>query len=492
LHFKCSKKFVLASQNSMQQKSTIFFWLFALTIFQVLIATPLFMDGMFCDALLYTSASHNLAQGMGTFWFPFLSPQTSNGICTFHEQPPLLIFIESIFYKIFGLGIYTERIYVLCCFVFTAFLMYKIWQLVQDKFIAKSSYLPITLFIICPTVFWSYTNAIQEVGMGVFTTWAVYLLLKNLLQNSHNWWRYCAAGLLIVAASMSKGVPGLFPLAVPFVFWLVYRNVSFIKMLGTSFYLLLVNIICYFFFIFSSNEACNSLHIYFFEKLLARVNNAPTVTNRFDVFLKLGQDVLPWIAIIFLVFLLLKKQKIALINKPQKQNILLLLVIGLCGVLPLSLTKVQRDFYYLPALPILALSAALFLQNALHYILNKFRFHKQTTSIVLVSILFTCSSIYLINNIGKPKRDHTTLHDLYAIKKAVPTFSEFSVRQPLWDNWGLHQYYIRYLNINFNIKDSNLKYFLIYKNETPPSDTNFKDMGLELTDITLFERINDK
>jgi 4-amino-4-deoxy-L-arabinose transferase-like glycosyltransferase len=475
----------------MISRNNIFFWLCTAIVFTIIIAVPLFMDGMFCDALLYTTVSHNMAQGLGTFWFPFTSKLTYNGLITFHEQPPLLIYIQNIFYKIFGLSIYTDRIYVLFTFLSTILIMYKLWLLViADKVAGKATaWLPILMFVICPIVMWSYTNAIQEVGMGVFTTMAVYFLLKNLITSNQNWWLYLLAALSIFAASLSKGVPGFYPLIVPFLYWLVFRNHSFLKMVGITFYLCFINIATYAFLIFTIPDAKKSLSIYFFTRLLSRVNSAPTVSNRFDIFYRLFLDVLPWIVLVVIIAWFLKKRKKVIITNTHKQMAALLLFIGLCGALPLALTKVQRNFYYLPAMPLLALSASVFLFQSVLYFTSIVHFFKSKLAILFMSLLLVISIGVVFLKAGTPKRDASLLHDLYIIKNNVPTFSEFSVRSELWENWSFQQYYMRYLNINFNNQDTTLQYFLIPNSETAPNALLYKKMDLPLLDVQLFQKI---
>ena len=49
------------------------FWLITLSMFVALILPTLLQDGMFMDGLFYASVSKNLADGIGTFWFPHFS-----------------------------------------------------------------------------------------------------------------------------------------------------------------------------------------------------------------------------------------------------------------------------------------------------------------------------------------------------------------------------------------------------------------------------------
>jgi hypothetical protein len=67
--------------------------------FSVLMLPNFLRQGMFVDGLMYATISNNLAQGIGSFW----SPQLSQTVFpAFHEHPPLVFGIESIFFRVLG------------------------------------------------------------------------------------------------------------------------------------------------------------------------------------------------------------------------------------------------------------------------------------------------------------------------------------------------------------------------------------------------------
>jgi hypothetical protein len=59
-------------------KKQLPFWLITIAILIGLPGYTLIQDGMFMDAMLYTSVAHNEAQGIGTFWFPQFSKSNLN------------------------------------------------------------------------------------------------------------------------------------------------------------------------------------------------------------------------------------------------------------------------------------------------------------------------------------------------------------------------------------------------------------------------------
>lgn len=75
-------------------------------IFFILICPNFLTEGMFMDGLMYSAISKNLANGIGTFWNPYLSETL---FPEFHEHPPLAFGIQSIFYNLFGESFYVEK-----------------------------------------------------------------------------------------------------------------------------------------------------------------------------------------------------------------------------------------------------------------------------------------------------------------------------------------------------------------------------------------------
>jgi Dolichyl-phosphate-mannose-protein mannosyltransferase len=461
----------------------IYYW--TITIVIALIIVPLFMDGMFADSLLYSSVGHNQALGKGTFWFPWFSKLSLNGRPTFHEQPPLLFYIQSLFFKALGSSIYVDRFYVLVCLLLNYFGMYKIWHAVVEKQFAYHYWLPVLCYAICPVVHWSFTNTVNEVGMNVFTIWAIYYFIKAH-QTKMPYGYLLLGAAFVICAGLSKGVPGFFSIAAPFVINAVHKKWG--SAVVQSLFTLAAIIIFFSLLLYFNPIAASSLKIYFYEHLLARVNSAPTVSNRFEILLVAFGDLLP-ITLMGLLFYWLCKRanfKVAAINKWAW----ILIAIGICGILPLTLTKVQRGFYYLCGVAPLLLGASILLVPYAHFLLKKYcdklYLNKRIQWITFGTLfLALCLTIALS---GKPKRDKNVLQDIKNIKTYCGNITEMSTRVKVFDDWGFQQYMMRYNSISLDHIDTTLPYFLIYKNEVPPLDTAYKKVTLQLNNFDLYYR----
>lgn len=162
-----------------QNKQTPF-WLITFSLLIGLTLPTLIQDGMFMDAMLYTSVSHNLSMGIGTFWFPQFSVHNLATLSSFHEQPPLVFGIQALFFKLLGDSLYVERFYTLLTMCITALLIHMFWKdIFTNNNLKKMGWLPILLWISIPVCFWSYSNNMHENTMGIFTLLAVLLMYKS-------------------------------------------------------------------------------------------------------------------------------------------------------------------------------------------------------------------------------------------------------------------------------------------------------------------------
>ncbi len=82
------------------------FWILTISIFIISVLPSLIQDGMFIDGVQYAAVSKNWANGLGTFWVPYLSQNWyqnfhAMGSNVFLENPPLVYAIQGLFFKIF-------------------------------------------------------------------------------------------------------------------------------------------------------------------------------------------------------------------------------------------------------------------------------------------------------------------------------------------------------------------------------------------------------
>ncbi|MBL7912908.1 MAG: glycosyltransferase family 39 protein [Bacteroidia bacterium] len=463
------------------------FFLISISAILGLTLPVLIQDGMFMDGMLYTCVSKNLANGIGSFWFPVFSKYGFGGLQTFHEHPPLIFGIQAIFFKLLGNGMYTERIYVLVTLFTTCYLIVLIWKYInKSSNSAQLGWLPLILWISIPVCFWSFTNNMHENTMGIFVLTSLLLYLRSVKENSFLFLFFSA--IFIFLATFSKGIPGFFPVAAPFIYWLCFKKINVKQLIFQSFILLLVPVLIYA-LLLCFDEAKESLTNYFIKRVLHRIGENPTVESHFYILGRIFIELLPPIGITSILFFMFRK-KIDLQNE-TKRLALFFTLIGFAGVVPLALTMVQKGFYFIPSLPFFAIGFALFISEPLTVWSQKVLNSKAKNGITIFSVLlFSAVIIISVSNIGKKSRDAEMINDVQEFGKVIPEFSAVSISDHRWNDWPLQCYLIRYHNISIDPQHPDNEFRIIDKNAEDNTVLNYNKVELPTLQFDLYKKKN--
>lgn len=480
--------------NSQTKNINFFFWVFTIAVAFILTLPVLIQDGMFMDGVLYTAVSHNLANGIGSFWFPTFSYNNLAGIHdSFHEQPPLVFGIQALFFKLLGDSMYVERFYVFVTLLLNIFLIKKLWEQLfktNDK-LKQLSWLPVLFWISIPVCFWSYSCNMHENTVSIFVLAAVLFQFKAIEQvrSSKEYFFIILSGIFIFLASLSKGLPGLFPLAAPLALLIYNKTMGFKKAMLYMFVLILIVAIIYSLLLLN-HDAKGSLYNYFYLRLIKRINDVPTTSNYFDSFFRLIQETLIITGIVFMTKILLMKRNL---NDPTlHQKGIALLLIGLFGVIPLMLTLVQKGFYMVPAFPFIAISAGILVSTEINFLINErlITFKKLTILKSLIVLLFIFSIVFPITKIGKFSRNEEQLKDIYMAGKLIPAHAIINCSLELEKDWTLQTYLSRYFYISLDVNAPH-DYFLCDQkeyNSNPQKFTNYQVIPTKMKLYTLLKR----
>jgi 4-amino-4-deoxy-L-arabinose transferase-like glycosyltransferase len=387
-----------------------------LGVFLALLLPVLVQHGMFLDGVTYAAISKNMTNGIGRFWSPHY---TQALYPEFYEHPPLVFGIQSIFFRIFGNGIYAERIYTLLTAILTAWGIMQCWKLFsKEKEQQNYAWLPVLLWISIPIVFWSYSNNMLENTMGVFTIFSVFFLLKFMINQRLKW--LLLGSVFILGAFLSKGLVGLFPLAIPVIYYVVFKDVKIVKTILYSLITLLIPSVLFYFIVLIYPEALENITTYFNQQLLPSLNKEREVTasNRFSIMLTLLIEMILPILLLFF-FIIKKKRKENAVKLKLNKPAVLFLLIGLSASIPLMVSLKQRGFYLIPSIPFYILSCSYFIypciENVLEKLSNQIKFILKIAS-YLILIFALSFSIY---KIGHYSRDEAPLKDIHTITKKI-------------------------------------------------------------------------
>jgi len=477
------------------ESKTLPFWLFTLSSILILTLSQLIQDGVFMDGMLYISVSKNLADGLGTFWEPHFS-QTYYTV--FREQPPLYFGLLALFYKIFGTGMYVERLFCFTCFLFTLIYIHKIWNTLffDDEKLKKNSWLPILFFTTIPISFWSYANHVEETVMTLFATMSVYYLSKVIFIKKKIFFYLILAGICVFLSSLTKGLQGLFPITAIFSYWIVtYKKTSFKNTLIYSLILIGTPLFIYSILIFFNHHIYEVLKLYFENRLGNTFNNVArfTTNNRFEIMFRLFTELIPMFILMLLIYLFSLKNKSEITRtKKEGTKIAWLVLIGISGSLPLIITLEQRGFYLLTTLPFFALAGAAMVVDRTENLIekinretNSFRLARALTYIILLfSLLFT------ISKIGESKRDKNLLYYIYTIGKIVPHGDIINITPEMAQDYSLREYLIRNFYISSDDSNKQYEYLIIRKNLSKKLVSNhYRLYPLETKEIDLYKLV---
>jgi 4-amino-4-deoxy-L-arabinose transferase-like glycosyltransferase len=414
--------------------------LLSLAIVFALVVPVLFMDGMFIDASMYTAVGHNLANGYGSPWFLYYSVAHTTKVPGFFENPPLGYWLFALFFKLFGSSFYIERFFVLLTYIAQAWLITHLWK----KFMPTKtaiSWWPVLLWALCPLIFWSFTHNMMENTMGVFVLMAIVFAHESVIRDRNTYLWAALAGLMVFLAFMVKGFPGMYPLATIPLYWLFFKHPSLKKVLGLS-TLMIVLAVVPIVVLFLLPVSGESLSYYLFNRTLGRINNIPTVSNRFAIVWELIQQMLVPFALSTIAFVIFKWKRRT--NAVEHKKLLgFLLLLGLCGVLPLAITKVQRVFYLVPAIPLIALALAVWTAKPIMRFQERIKAKASRNIRIVAYLLIGGVVVVTVVQAGTPKRDKAILQDVDAIGQIIGQHDTITAPKSIAKDWGVKAYFMR-------------------------------------------------
>lgn len=471
-------------------KNQFSFYLFISSIVILLTLPILLQDGMFMDGEQYACVSRNLANGKGSFWFPFLSETWfMEGSFNFMEQPPLFYGIQSLFFRLFGDGIYTERLYSIFMLLLNCLSIHLIWNLIVDEAYKKLSWLPVLFWIITPVCFWSVQNNMIELTLSFFTLSAFYFVLKGLLSSKRFVLYLIFGGICIFLATLTKGLQGLFPLVTLVFYYFLNGNLSLKKAIYYSFVLLLIPCLIYFLLIWFNSEAKNSLSFYFYQRLLNRIENTQNTDNRYNLLWLLFQELLVMLSFTLITLFFRAKTKTS--HKTNKYYLLFILV-GLSGSLPLMFTLVQKNFYFLASIPFFAIGFSLVCIERVFLFVEWLNTKKKASTIFFFfTISLSIGSIlFSVFQIGKISRDKEMIQDVVVLGNYLQKEKSVDTDLDIYETWNFQFYLLRKCDVSIEPLMYRRKYYISDKNFYACKYYGYEAVPLNTKKYKLFRNLN--
>ena len=376
------------------------FRLATLAVFAAATVPRLAHRGMFVDGVTYASIARNLAEGRGTFWVP---SYTATLYPQFHEHPPLGFWLQSLWFRLLGDHLFVERLYTAVVALATGVLIGLIWRrldtdaassgdhVVEDDGRGTAGYsarddcgqaeggqcgqngldwVPLVLWIAVPVVSWSIVGNLLETTVALFTTGAVLSSLAAVSDTSGESRRDNPAskvtafdattgwsvlsGFCVVAAGLTKGPVGLFPLVAPLAFLLLPNGRHAWRALVVQW----TTVAACALLLWTSGTARASLTQYVNQQVMAALAGQREVSGSMAIVKTLLQGVLlPMVGVGALA--IAATRRFVLPSPTARIRALAFFSVGLSGTLPILASAKQAGHYLVPAVPLFALAVAL-------------------------------------------------------------------------------------------------------------------------------------
>lgn len=388
-------------------------------LYALVTLTRVIPDGFHPDSLVYMSMARNLAEGHYSLWHLHFTDTMFN---EFYEHPPLGIYLISLFFSIFGDTTLIDKLYGPFLGLLIMLEMMLLYRLVAPKNYKNGMLLSAFYFLMFPIVSNTLENNLLEVPAALFALGSVYIFLKAVLQKRNIFIYSFLFSLALLAAFLSKGPVALFPLALPFFYFvLFYREYTFSKMLQW-YALILFFTVLFSLALYLYPPSNHYFAMYMDKQILASINGSRGEGEHFKLLLQLLVDV----SSLFFVSL------IAVVvgrNKPLgldfSKFFLLFIFIGLSASLPLEISPKQHDYYIFPALAYFGLALGLVFSNSITALLKKAGGRKLFMVLNLVGIL--ALGVVFTQKFGTYKRYENFYHDFVEPKVALEKGSAVNV-----------------------------------------------------------------
>jgi 4-amino-4-deoxy-L-arabinose transferase-like glycosyltransferase len=434
------------------------FRLLTIATFVAATAPRLAHRGMFVDGVTYASIARNLAEGRGSFWTP---SYTATIYPQVHEHPPLGFWLQSLWFRVLGDHLFVERAYSVAAALATAAVIAALWRQLEQKGAVPLfegdapqkgvrphflEWLPILMWIAIPVVSWAIVGNLLDTTVALFTTAATLAALQGVTAaapaDAIGWG--AVSGLFVVAATLTKGPVGLFPLVAPLTFLLLPQSRRIFGTLAAQWTTVAGCAAA----LLAFQVSRTSLTEYVHQQVLASMSGAREVSaGSFTIVKDLLQEVILPIVGLGILAIAAARRFVAPSWLARRQAASFVLL-GLAGTLPILASAKQAGHYLVPAVPLYVLAAAVAFAPSVAVFADRCeRTGSRWVSLVsLIMILGTLGAAYA-PGLG---RDRARLANLDALDPSMPRGATVGICPSANDEWGLHAWFERRFRVSLD------------------------------------------
>lgn len=399
--------------------------------------------GMFLDGITYAVVARNMAVGAGTFW----QPSFSNTIyATFFEQPPLGLGLQGLAFRVLGDHLFVERLFSVSVFASTALLIVAIWRRLLPR---TYDWLPLFFWVLPSVVTWAAINNMLENTQALFTTLSVFCLVcaaaASSLRVSVVWIGGAAAAL--IAAFLTKGPVGLFPLAVPPLLLLVPSDQRpTLKKIAWMSLMLLAAVFAAGATLVAFDASRYSIGEFTRTHLMPALEGQRGLPRRsWDIARHLTLGI--WARMAGGVVLLWAIRRAGSSKRRFAQTGAFFFATGLAASLPVLMSPVLAGHYFVPSVPFFALAAAA-LSLPVVQTLKGSTGRRRFVPIGIAVALAMTSVVVLAVHGPMERRDLDLIAGLDAIRPLAPVGSTIGTCENATQEFGFQSYMQRFFRIS--------------------------------------------
>jgi 4-amino-4-deoxy-L-arabinose transferase-like glycosyltransferase len=442
--------------------SPVVFRVAVAALFAALTIPRMTQRGMFGDGLVYATIARNLSIGSGSLWAPQYTETAWSG---FYEHPPLGLALQAAAFWLLGDHLIVERVFSLIIFGLHALVIATIWRRLEP---AALDWLPLLFWLVPSIVTWGVVNNMLENTQALFTSTAILLLIDAVRAPAGvaTVTRSAAAGVAIVAAVLTKGPVGLFPLAAPLLFRLfglmpaadggIIRAPSsrraWLFMTVTVFAVVAMSAAA----LAAYPPSSHNMTMYVRTHLAPAMLGLRDVSDPLAVVRHLAMGIVGRMTVLLaLCWWMGRRAERAAAPSEAFDGALCFLALGFCAAAPIAISPKVSGHYFLPAVPMFALG---FASIARGFVASR------APKPILIAACAIVAAVTLFFALGRAgTRDAALLRDLDAIDRAMPREMTIGAcRHPRASrDWGLHTYVQRWYRVSLDARDMPINGWLL-------------------------------
>lgn len=475
-------------------------WLLVAVAVCLKIMPDIVRQSFFFDGLIYTSIARNLAEGTGTVW----APQFSKALFpVFAEHPPLMMWLQSLLFHVFGDTIMVDKCFSLATFGISLGIVALIWGRLSgsNSPMRRSLPLALVLTVVAGRFSWAFANGMLENLLIVFTSLAV-LLVVIAYDDRHSGRAIrrmsfmALAGLATALALMTKGPVGLFPLATPGLYWLCFRRPRLADAIVDT--LLLIAVVAMVFcFLWSFEGPRGTIERYVSIQLLTSLSGERGHAGGGLSALRTFIRVLAYPLVIALVISAIGffSRGAASANTGRREAVrsaLFLAAVGCSASLPLFVSPRVSGFYFNPSLPYFSGALAMACAPILLRLLEECSERALRWAQSVLAAVLALSCLYVAMEIRRPGDDAEVIDSAGKIAKELCDGNKcndvISTCGSVGQDWRLHGYLERYYKIALDSAPTVGPGYLLAGNDCQGDLAGYRDTGVDLSPNRLLKR----